>query len=217
MSQSSSALAVRRMPHSCTQLSEQDYETIYAAVMETERGRRFVAELVRRNRIADTTLVLAAVEKLAASVQTGLAKATAKDGTLKHSEPAVIRATMPAPGTWRNAYITQMQSSQPAGAAPDRGAVATTQTASNFGKLATHEANATQDRFLFNGHNQCGNPLLASKVPQVETPAASGPFSAPAMGTVDNPAPTIPAPTKPEIDEYELMTAKQKLALLNGI
>ena len=108
MSQSSSALAVRRMPHSCTQLSEDDYETIYAAVMETERGRRFVAELVRRNRSADTTLVLAAFDKLAASVHTGLAKAAAKDGTLKHSEPAVIRAVMPTPGTWRNAYMKQI-------------------------------------------------------------------------------------------------------------
>src|SRR5262245_24072085 len=44
--------------------SEADYEAIQAAVLETWRGRWFLAEYGRRNRNADTSLVLAAVERL---------------------------------------------------------------------------------------------------------------------------------------------------------
>jgi chemotaxis regulatin CheY-phosphate phosphatase CheZ len=43
-----------------------DYDAILAAVMETERGRWFLAEYARRNRHADTAEVLAALERLAA-------------------------------------------------------------------------------------------------------------------------------------------------------
>jgi hypothetical protein len=43
-----------------------DYDTILAAVMETERGRWFLAEYARRNRHADTAEVLAALERLTA-------------------------------------------------------------------------------------------------------------------------------------------------------
>jgi hypothetical protein len=43
-----------------------DYNAILAAVMETERGRWFLAEYARRNRHADTAEVLAALERLAA-------------------------------------------------------------------------------------------------------------------------------------------------------
>jgi chemotaxis regulatin CheY-phosphate phosphatase CheZ len=45
-------------------LPEADYEMIEAAVMETARGRWFLAEYARRNRQADTASVLAAVERL---------------------------------------------------------------------------------------------------------------------------------------------------------
>jgi chemotaxis protein CheZ len=43
-----------------------DYDAIFAAVMETERGRWFLAEYARRNRHADTAEVLAALERVAA-------------------------------------------------------------------------------------------------------------------------------------------------------
>jgi hypothetical protein len=45
---------------------EADYEAICAAVLATERGRWFLAEYARRNRQADTTEVLAAIERIAA-------------------------------------------------------------------------------------------------------------------------------------------------------
>jgi chemotaxis regulatin CheY-phosphate phosphatase CheZ len=45
-------------------LAEEAYEAIEAAVMETSRGRWFLAEYARRNRHADTLAVLAALERL---------------------------------------------------------------------------------------------------------------------------------------------------------
>lgn len=45
-------------------LSTADYETIEQAVMETARGRWFLAEYARRNRVADTLAVLEAVGRL---------------------------------------------------------------------------------------------------------------------------------------------------------
>jgi hypothetical protein len=41
-----------------------DYDAIEAAVMDTARGRWFLAEFARRNRTADTTLLLTAIERL---------------------------------------------------------------------------------------------------------------------------------------------------------
>ncbi|MBH0236822.1 protein phosphatase CheZ [Methylobrevis albus] len=45
-------------------LREQDFEAIEAAVMETERGRWFLAEYARRHRAADTVVVVDAIGKL---------------------------------------------------------------------------------------------------------------------------------------------------------
>ena len=49
---------------SLTPLRREDYEAIEAAVMETARGRWFLAEYARRHRTADTTVVLEAIGKL---------------------------------------------------------------------------------------------------------------------------------------------------------
>ena len=65
--------------------SEADYDAIREAFMETSRGRWFLVEYTKRNRNADTTMVLDAVARieqtLAAKKQTapddGLAKALA--------------------------------------------------------------------------------------------------------------------------------------------
>jgi chemotaxis protein CheZ len=47
-------------------LSQADYEAIESAVMETMRGRWFLSEYARRNRHADTTMLLAALDRLEA-------------------------------------------------------------------------------------------------------------------------------------------------------
>ncbi|MET0315088.1 MAG: hypothetical protein ABW275_11890 [Hansschlegelia sp.] len=45
-------------------ITDHDYEAIAEAVMETERGRWFLAEFARRNRAADTAMVLSALEEV---------------------------------------------------------------------------------------------------------------------------------------------------------
>ena len=45
-------------------LSEWDYSLIEAAVMETVRGRWFLSEFARRNRMADTQTLLAALARI---------------------------------------------------------------------------------------------------------------------------------------------------------
>jgi hypothetical protein len=53
---------------SLTTISEADYDAIESAVMETERGRWFLKEYARRNRHADTQLVLEAIGRLEQAV-----------------------------------------------------------------------------------------------------------------------------------------------------
>ncbi|HEY2135662.1 MAG TPA: hypothetical protein VGH49_07225 [Xanthobacteraceae bacterium] len=45
--------------------TEADYDAIFAAVMETVRGRWFLGEFAKRNRNADSELILAAIDRLA--------------------------------------------------------------------------------------------------------------------------------------------------------
>src|SRR5580692_10978990 len=46
--------------------TEADYEGIHAAVMETVRGRWFLSEYAKRNRHADTSMILAAIDRVEA-------------------------------------------------------------------------------------------------------------------------------------------------------
>lgn len=55
---------------SASALSAADYDAIASAVMETSRGRWFLAEYARRNRHADTEMLLAALQRLENVVQT---------------------------------------------------------------------------------------------------------------------------------------------------
>jgi chemotaxis regulatin CheY-phosphate phosphatase CheZ len=56
------------MPLTPPPLSEADYDAIEAAVLETMRGRWFLAEYARRNRQADTTMLLAALDRIEAAL-----------------------------------------------------------------------------------------------------------------------------------------------------
>jgi chemotaxis protein CheZ len=57
------------MPPVPMPLSEADYEAIEAAVVETNRGRWFLAEYARRNRHADTKMLLTAIDRLEAAIR----------------------------------------------------------------------------------------------------------------------------------------------------
>jgi chemotaxis protein CheZ len=56
-------------PPALMPLSEADYELIEAAVMETGRGRWFLAEYARRNRHSDTMTLLGAIDRLEAALR----------------------------------------------------------------------------------------------------------------------------------------------------
>lgn len=57
------------LPPAPMPLSEADYEAIEAAVVETNRGRWFLAEYARRNRHADTKMLLTAIDRLEAAIR----------------------------------------------------------------------------------------------------------------------------------------------------
>ena len=51
-------------------ISEEDYRAIEEAVMETARGRWFLAEYAKRNRVSDTTRVVEAIDSLKSYITT---------------------------------------------------------------------------------------------------------------------------------------------------
>ena len=74
------AFALSPISARAAQPREEDYDAISEAFMETSRGRWFLGEYAKRNRNADTRMVLDAVarieESLAAQKQTGLQRET---------------------------------------------------------------------------------------------------------------------------------------------
>jgi hypothetical protein len=66
---------------SLTPLSQADYDAIEAAVMETARGRWFMAEYAKRNRQADTLQLLGAIGRIERVVGLGIPE-TSRDASL---------------------------------------------------------------------------------------------------------------------------------------
>src|ERR1700686_548034 len=48
---------------------EADYDAVHAALMATERGRRFLTEYADRNRHADTTAIVSAIARIEATLR----------------------------------------------------------------------------------------------------------------------------------------------------
>jgi hypothetical protein len=48
---------------------EADYDAVYAALMATDRGRRFLTEYADRNRHADTTAIVRAIARIEATLR----------------------------------------------------------------------------------------------------------------------------------------------------
>lgn len=67
---------------SLTPLSQADYEAIEAAVMETARGRWFMAEYAKRNRQADTRQLLTAIGRIERVVGLGVQETSREDNLL---------------------------------------------------------------------------------------------------------------------------------------
>jgi len=72
--------------------SEEDYDAISHAFMETSRGRWFLGEYAKRNRNADTSMVLEAVARLEENLAAQRQPAPAPDNGLKEALAAIRSA-----------------------------------------------------------------------------------------------------------------------------
>ncbi len=72
---------------------QDDFIAILSAVMETERGRWFLAEFARRNRHAETERVLGAIARLEAVLVPAPLAATPPG----RPEPAMVQPVPPSP------------------------------------------------------------------------------------------------------------------------
>jgi hypothetical protein len=89
MSDDSSALATAASPSPQT---DADYDAIHAALMETARGRAFLAEYGRRNRRADVAALLAVSERIEAAMRDHRAAELAVPGPLNGDAPSDLIA-----------------------------------------------------------------------------------------------------------------------------
>jgi hypothetical protein len=92
-------------------LNAADYDAIEAAVMETRRGRWFLAEYARRNRSADTEMLLAAIRRLADALDVRLA--AAQPASPPSSSPEVIATTTPEAARPANLHAVHTAPSAP--------------------------------------------------------------------------------------------------------
>src|SRR6185503_10585367 len=81
------AFALSPISARAAQPSEEDYAAISEAFMETSRGRWFLGEYAKRNRNADTRLVLDAVARIEESL--AATKQAADDNTLADALAAI--------------------------------------------------------------------------------------------------------------------------------
>jgi hypothetical protein len=70
---------------------EADYDAVHAALMATERGRRFLTEYADRNRHADTTMIVGAIARLEAALHGEAAPRADAAGDLMEIAAAVDR------------------------------------------------------------------------------------------------------------------------------
>ncbi len=75
---------------SLTALTESDYDAIAAAVMETARGRWFMAEFAKRNRQADTTQLLTAIARIERAVGAATPQPAVNDSSLREASALIM-------------------------------------------------------------------------------------------------------------------------------
>lgn len=116
------AFALSPMSASAALPSEADYEAISEAFMETSRGRWFLKEYARRNRNADTAMVLEAVARIEAAVAGQNAAAGQPDDAARLDEALVtVRAILDATRTSTELAIAELSRGE--GFSPARKAV----------------------------------------------------------------------------------------------
>src|SRR5882724_9310881 len=86
------AFALSPISARAAQPSEQDYDAIREAFMETARGRWFLGEYAKRNRNADTRMVLDAVARIEETLAAQTQPQPAPDNGLPEALAAIRRA-----------------------------------------------------------------------------------------------------------------------------
>src|SRR6188768_2611370 len=86
------AFALSPISARAAQLSEEDYDAISKAFMETSRGRWFLGEYAKRNRNTDTSMVLEAVARLEQNLATQRQPQQAPDNGLTEALAAIRSA-----------------------------------------------------------------------------------------------------------------------------
>src|SRR6266705_6688647 len=79
------AFALSPISARAAQPSEEDYAAISEAFMETSRGRWFLGEYAKRNRNADTSMVLDAVARIEETLAAHRQAPTTADGRLSEA------------------------------------------------------------------------------------------------------------------------------------
>ena len=103
------AFALSPISASATLPTADDYQAIHDAFMETSRGRWFLTEYTRRNRNADTTMVLDAVARIEATLaaqKQAAASASAEDNG------EAVRAILTEAGTAATAAVDRFTEAQ---------------------------------------------------------------------------------------------------------
>ena len=91
--------------------SEEDYDAISEAFMETSRGRWFLSEYAKRNRNADTRMVLDAVARIEQSLAAQKEESLQTEASLRREENLLRRAA------FRKTAAHQQQAEEAAAAA----------------------------------------------------------------------------------------------------
>ena len=86
------AFALSPISARAAQPSEEDYDAISKAFMETSRGRWFLGEYAKRNRNADTSMVLEAVARLEENMAAQRQQQPVPDNGLKEALAAIRSA-----------------------------------------------------------------------------------------------------------------------------
>jgi hypothetical protein len=179
MSDDSPALATTPSP---SPQDDGEYEAIHAALMETTRGRAFLAEYARRNRRADIAALLAASERIEATMREQHAAEVTPSGAAIDPTPQIDQR-VPAISWFepKPAHETTTQSVPMFADKP-----------SNEGPSSTTDAAPSADEFadlLF----EPGMPAAPARGPRTESKPDTTPLDATPAERSETPA----APAKP--------------------
>jgi len=216
MSDDSPALATTL---SASPQDDAEYEAIHAALMETARGRAFLAEYARRNRRADIAALLAASERIEATMreQQAAEPGQSPEHVLDQRVPAFSWLDMPTREATTQA--APPPAAEPASETPTAGAASAKNASTDELADLLFEPGlpAAPARAPRTDSKPDTTPLDAVPAERAETPAAA---AKPANGAAVAPKPirqpAMPAPRASDpLAPLKAMSDEEKIALFS--